>query len=65
MFLKNYFKDPSLKELSTQQSNIYMFSNSSDDNAEILAASLSKLYWAGFALILSSRILVSSANVIF
>lgn len=37
------------------------FSDSPDDNAEILDASQSKSYWAWFALIVSSRILSSSA----
>ena len=32
-------------------------SSSLDSNTDILAASLSKSYWAGFALILSSKIL--------
>ena len=39
-------------------------SNYLDGNAEIFAGSLSKLYWAWFALILLSRILVLSVNVI-
>ena len=34
------------------------------DNAEILAAFLSKLYWPWFALILSLIILILSVNVI-
>ena len=40
-------------------------SSSLDDNAEISASSLSKSYWASFALISSSRILSSSVSVIF
>ena len=41
----------------------YFSKRSLEDKADILAASLPKLHWALFALILSSRILSSSVNV--
>ena len=52
------------KEEYSNLKQIYL-SSSLDDNAEILAASLSKSYWSWFDLILSSRTLSSSVNVIF
>ena len=51
--------------LNLHQLSIHIFSNSPLDNADILAASLSNSYCALFALILSSRILTYSVNVIF
>ena len=44
---------------------LHFFERILEDKADILDASLPKSYWAWFALILSSRILSSSANVIF
>ena len=40
-------------------------SSSFDDNAEILAASVSRSYWAWFALIFSSRIFSSPITIVF
>ena len=51
--------------LNLHQWNIHIFSNSSDDNADILAANLSKSYCAWFSLILSLKFLSYSVNVIF
>ena len=43
----------------------YFSRRSLDDNAEILAASLPKSYWAWFDLILSSKILIWPVTVMF
>ena len=55
---------PGLYSKSSPAKYSYLFSFL-DNNTEILAASLSKSYWAWFALILSSRTLSSSVNVNF